>query len=268
MYFPPKVNGMPPKRTLSSASSSSSSSSSSFGSSGVLQSRGAADATDPHATLIPKELMSMVGLPDLAASVGLGQAARGGAGPAPSQGFASGGEYSTTLHIVGVGGNRSCGVTEKNEYVGEGEGDDGDGDSTTDHAILEKKKRKPRVKELETLTECTLSTKLLTLSRISFSPALLHLGAPSVAATLANKLWVLLKDKDPFADEAKLTLESASLFRDCLDGRSMTFTAFWNKEGAYTGAKPYVYRLFRDKRISVMQIIVRCCDSSNACHLC
>ncbi len=71
---------------------------------------------------------------------------------------------------------------------------------------------------------------------------------------------------DPFSNEARLLQESAVLFRDFLEGRVITFEIFWNPEGTYLGGKPYVFRLFRDKRIHVMQIIVRCCEP-NACHM-
>jgi hypothetical protein len=95
---------------------------------------------------------------------------------------------------------------------------------------------------------------------------LLKLGAVSVASKLVNKLWSKLMSTDPFATEARLLQESAVLFRDCLEGRVIAFDSFWSPEGSYLGGKPYVFRLFRDKRINVMQIIVRCCDPS-ACHM-
>ena len=185
--------------------------------------------------------------------------------------FGRGGEYSTTLNQVGLdkaaGGEPRKGIIPENGYNDEGEGGDDEEEIVDADSSRKKKRNKKREQTLGAQLESTLSTKLIILSRTSFSPALLQLGAPSVAAKLVCKLWSKLNSTNPFADEAKLLVESANLFRDCLDGRLMEFKTFWEAEGAFFGGNRYVFRMFRDRRISVMQIIVRYCDP-NACHMC
>ena len=214
----------------------------------------------------------MVGVPvqtgsHTAPTVGLGPPR----GNVSAHGFGGGGEYSKTLHQVGLdkaaGGEPREGITHENGDNDEGEGGDDEEEIFDADSSRKKKRKKPREQTLGAHLESTLSTKLIILSRSSFSPALLQLGAPAVAAKLVCKLWSKLNSTNPFADEAKLLVESANLFRDCLDGRLMEFKTFWEAQGAFFGGNRYVFRMFRDRRISVMQIIVRYCDP-NACHMC
>ena len=253
--------------SASSLSSSSSSSSFSAVASG-LAARVNADGTNPPEGLSLQQLGVMVGVPvptgsHTAPTVGIGPPGEN----VSAHGFGGGGEYSKALHQVGrdkVAGGEPNGMTGYND---EGEGGDDEEEIDNADSPRKKKRNKKREQTLGAHLESTLSTKLIILSKISFSPALLQQGAPSVAAKLVGKLWSNLNCTNPFADEAKLLVESANLFRDCLDGRQMEFKTFWEAEGDYFGGKRYVYRMFRDRRISVMQIIVRYCDP-NACHMC
>ena len=256
--------------SASSLVSSSSSSSFSALASG-LAARVNADGTNPPEGLSLQQLGAMVGVPvptgsHTAPTVGIGPPGEN----VSAHGFGGGGEYSKALHQVGrdkAAGGEPNGMTSQNGYNDEGEGSDDEEEIVDADSSRKKKRNKKREQTLGAQLESTLSTKLIILSRTSFSPALLQQGAPSVAAKLVCKLWSKLNSTNPFADEAKLLVESANLFRDCLDGRQMEFKTFWEAEGDYFGGKRYVYRMFRDRRISAMQIIVRYCDP-NACHMC
>jgi hypothetical protein len=261
---------MPPKRGVGAAPAAAAAaaaaaaqrgqgSSSSSSSSAVqqLQSRESDDATDPSVGLNISQLSVLAGVPkDIMEASTVAPVASSVAG---------GAEYSAVLNKVGQAGvdNRS---STNDEEEGEVVDDNESGQPAHADSSQPKKKRKSRVEKVEECPDSTLSSKLHTLSRSSFSPALLKLGAVSVASKLVNKLWSKLMSTDPFATEARLLQESAVLFRDCLEGRVIAFDSFWKPEGSYLGGKPYVFRLFRDKRINVMQIIVRCCDPS-ACHM-
>ena len=111
-----------------------------------------------------------------------------------------GAEYSAVLNKVGQAGVDIRSSTNDEE---EGEVDDDNESGQPAHA-QPKKKRTSRVEKVEECPDSTLSSKLHTLSRSSFSPALLTLGAVSVASKLVNKLWSKLMSTDPFANEVTL----------------------------------------------------------------
>ncbi len=100
------------------------------------------------------------------------------------------------------------------------------------------------------------------LAKQHFTPILLQSNALHIAMRLVTKLWDIGKATSPFANESELKAMAIDYYETAKGADStLTFSVFWNAPAASNegGGKAFVFRAYRNKRISHMQQMVSTC---------
>jgi hypothetical protein len=111
-------------------------------------------------------------------------------------------------------------------------------------------------------SEPDYGTTVERLAKQHFTPILLQSNALHIAMRLVTKLWDIGKATAPFANESELKTMAIDYYETAKGTESsLSFSVFWNAPAESTegGGKAFVFRAYRNKRISHMQQMVSTC---------